>query len=169
MRSANCSLSNSMCVSMTALWLANSRRGGNQVRQLPGCAARESFPEPTSSHPHGGKTRLLSYSRLGLHWRMLQQAHKSTGNKQVEWISALHGICCGRRRYHRLCRPRGVFASDMTGNFALLACHVARGNTLCAGRLAGHGSGGFPGATNPTAAEGDLLPQGAAPRSRVAQ
>ena len=32
--------------------------------------------------------------------------------------------------------------------------------------LAAHFSGGFPGAANPTAAEGDLLPQGTAPGSR---
>jgi uncharacterized membrane protein YoaK (UPF0700 family) len=63
---------------------------------------------------------------------MLQQAHKSTGITRVEWILFCTAFAAGAVDIIGFANLGGVFASAMTGNFALLAYHVARGNTLSA-------------------------------------
>lgn len=63
---------------------------------------------------------------------MLQQAHKSTGITRIEWILFCTAFAAGAVDIIGFANLGGVFASAMTGNFALLAYHVARGNTLSA-------------------------------------
>jgi uncharacterized membrane protein YoaK (UPF0700 family) len=63
---------------------------------------------------------------------MLQQAHKSTGITRVEWILFCTAFAAGAVDIIGFADLGGVFASAMTGNFALLAYHVAQGNTLSA-------------------------------------
>jgi uncharacterized membrane protein YoaK (UPF0700 family) len=60
---------------------------------------------------------------------MLQQAHKSTGITRVEWILFCTAFAAGAVDIIGFANLGGVFASAMTGNFALLAYHVAEGNT----------------------------------------
>jgi uncharacterized membrane protein YoaK (UPF0700 family) len=63
---------------------------------------------------------------------MLQQAHKGTGITRVEWILFCTAFAAGAVDIIGFADLGGVFASAMTGNFALLAYHVAQGNTLSA-------------------------------------
>jgi uncharacterized membrane protein YoaK (UPF0700 family) len=63
---------------------------------------------------------------------MLQQAHKTTGITRVEWILFCTAFAAGAVDIFGFVQLGGVFASAMTGNFALLAYHVAEGNTLSA-------------------------------------
>lgn len=63
---------------------------------------------------------------------MPQQAHKSTGITRVEWILFCTAFAAGAVDIIGFANLGGVFASAMTGNFALLAYHVAQGNTLSA-------------------------------------
>jgi uncharacterized membrane protein YoaK (UPF0700 family) len=63
---------------------------------------------------------------------MLQQAHKSTGIHQVEWILFCTAFAAGAVDIIGFANLGGVFPSAMTGNFALLAYHVAQGNTRSA-------------------------------------
>lgn len=63
---------------------------------------------------------------------MLQQTHKSTAITRVEWILFCTAFAAGAVDIIGFANLGGVFASAMTGNFALLAYHVAQGNTLSA-------------------------------------
>jgi uncharacterized membrane protein YoaK (UPF0700 family) len=63
---------------------------------------------------------------------MLQQAHQSSRLNRVEWILFCTAFAAGAVDIIGFANLGGVFASAMTGNFALLAYHVARGNTLSA-------------------------------------
>jgi uncharacterized membrane protein YoaK (UPF0700 family) len=63
---------------------------------------------------------------------MLQQAHKNTGITRVEWILFCTAFAAGAVDIIGFANLGGVFASAMTGNFALLAYHIAQGNTLAA-------------------------------------
>jgi len=63
---------------------------------------------------------------------MLQQAHKATGITRIEWILFCTAFAAGAVDILGFVQLGGVFASAMTGNFALLAYHVAEGNTLSA-------------------------------------
>src|SRR6266850_2903838 len=63
---------------------------------------------------------------------MLQQAHKSSRLARVEWILFCTAFAAGAVDIIGFANLGGVFASAMTGNFALLAYHVAQGNTLSA-------------------------------------
>ena len=60
---------------------------------------------------------------------MSQQAHKTTGITRVEWILFCTAFAAGAVDIIGFANLGGVFASAMTGNFALLAYHVAQGNT----------------------------------------
>jgi uncharacterized membrane protein YoaK (UPF0700 family) len=63
---------------------------------------------------------------------MLQQAHKSTGITRVEWILFCTAFAAGAVDIIGFANLGGVFASAMTGNFALLAYHIAQGNSSAA-------------------------------------
>jgi uncharacterized membrane protein YoaK (UPF0700 family) len=63
---------------------------------------------------------------------MLKQAHQSTGITRIEWILFCTAFAAGAVDIIGFVNLGGVFASAMTGNFALLAYHVAQGNTLSA-------------------------------------
>src|SRR6266404_5835251 len=63
---------------------------------------------------------------------MLQQAHKSSRLARVEWILFATAFAAGAVDIIGFANLGGVFASAMTGNFALLAYHFAQGNTLSA-------------------------------------
>jgi uncharacterized membrane protein YoaK (UPF0700 family) len=63
---------------------------------------------------------------------MFQRAHKSTGITRVEWILFCTAFAAGAVDIIGFANLGGVFASAMTGNFALLAYHVAQGNTYSA-------------------------------------
>ena len=63
---------------------------------------------------------------------MLKQAHQSTGITRIEWILFCTAFAAGAVDIIGFANLGGVFASAMTGNFALLAYHVAQGNTLSA-------------------------------------
>src|SRR3984893_1533849 len=63
---------------------------------------------------------------------MPQQAHKRTGITRIEWILFCTAFAAGAVDIIGFANLGGVFASAMTGNFALLAYHVAQGNTLSA-------------------------------------
>jgi uncharacterized membrane protein YoaK (UPF0700 family) len=63
---------------------------------------------------------------------MFQHAHKSTGITRVEWILFCTAFAAGAVDIIGFANLGGVFASAMTGNFALLAYHVAQGNTYSA-------------------------------------
>jgi len=59
---------------------------------------------------------------------MFQQAHKTSGITRVEWILFCTAFAAGAVDIIGFATLGGVFASAMTGNFALLAYHVAQGN-----------------------------------------
>jgi uncharacterized membrane protein YoaK (UPF0700 family) len=63
---------------------------------------------------------------------MLKQAHKTTGITRVEWILFCTAFAAGAVDIFGFVQLGSVFASAMTGNLALLAYHVAEGNTLSA-------------------------------------
>src|SRR6266850_3570194 len=63
---------------------------------------------------------------------MLQQKHQASGITRVEWILFCTAFAAGAVDIFGFVKLGGVFASAMTGNFALLAYHVAEGNTLSA-------------------------------------
>ena len=63
---------------------------------------------------------------------MLQQKHQASGITRVEWILFCTAFAAGAVDILGFVKLGGVFASAMTGNFALLAYHVAEGNTLSA-------------------------------------
>jgi uncharacterized membrane protein YoaK (UPF0700 family) len=63
---------------------------------------------------------------------MFQHAHKSTVITRVEWILFCTAFAAGAVDIIGFANLGGVFASAMTGNFALLAYHVAQGNTYSA-------------------------------------
>jgi uncharacterized membrane protein YoaK (UPF0700 family) len=63
---------------------------------------------------------------------MFRHAHTTTGITRVEWILFCTAFAAGAVDILGFVQLGGVFASAMTGNFALLAYHVAQGNTLSA-------------------------------------
>src|ERR1700730_19178260 len=63
---------------------------------------------------------------------MLQQAHKSSRLARVEWILFCTAFAAGAVDIIGFTNLGGVFASAMTGNLALLAFHVAKGNARSA-------------------------------------
>jgi uncharacterized membrane protein YoaK (UPF0700 family) len=58
--------------------------------------------------------------------------HQPIGITRVEWILFSTAFAAGAVDIIGFANLGGVFASAMTGNFALLAYHVAQGNTLSA-------------------------------------
>src|ERR1700730_3402395 len=63
---------------------------------------------------------------------MPQSTHAHIGITRVEWILFATAFAAGAVDIIGFARLGGVFASAMTGNFALLAYHVAQGNMLSA-------------------------------------
>src|ERR1700709_2275829 len=63
---------------------------------------------------------------------MQQPKHRSLGITRVEWILFATAFAAGAVDIIGFAKLGGVFASAMTGNFALLAYHLAQGNTLSA-------------------------------------
>src|ERR1700755_965711 len=63
---------------------------------------------------------------------MPQSTHKHLGISRVEWILFSTALAAGAVDIIGFAKLGGVFASAMTGNLALLAYHVAQGNTLSA-------------------------------------
>ena len=76
--------------------------------------------------------RILSNSHEGLQWAMPQTTQKSIRTVRVAWILFATAFAAGAVDIIGFVKLGGVFASAMTGNFALLAYHVAQGNTLSA-------------------------------------
>jgi uncharacterized membrane protein YoaK (UPF0700 family) len=63
---------------------------------------------------------------------MVHQTHRSIGIRRVEWILFSTAFAAGAVDIIGFTNLGGVFASAMTGNLALLAYHVAEGNTRSA-------------------------------------
>ncbi len=115
-----------MCVSMSVVSPDSRGRGANRFRQFPGCSAAARGTRSSSA------ARVLSYSRAGLQWAMPQTTRKSIRSTRVAWILFATAFAAGAVDIIGFTNLGGVFASAMTGNLALLAYHVAQGNTLSA-------------------------------------
>ena len=63
---------------------------------------------------------------------MPQSSHAHLGITRVEWILFTTAFAAGAVDIIGFAGLGGVFASAMTGNFALLAYHLAQGNMLSA-------------------------------------
>jgi uncharacterized membrane protein YoaK (UPF0700 family) len=63
---------------------------------------------------------------------MPQSTHTRTGINRIAWILFATAFAAGAVDIIGFANLGGVFASAMTGNFALLAYHFAQGNTLSA-------------------------------------
>ena len=76
-----------------------------------------------------GTRRVLSYLNVWLQCAMPQNTRDSL---RTAWILFATAFAAGAVDIIGFAKLGGVFASAMTGNFALLAYHVAKGNTLSA-------------------------------------
>jgi uncharacterized membrane protein YoaK (UPF0700 family) len=87
---------------------------------------------PTIRNQFTGVVRVLSYLRIRLQCAMPQSTHTRAGISRIAWILFATAFAAGAVDIIGFANLGGVFASAMTGNFALLAYHFARGNTLSA-------------------------------------
>lgn len=69
---------------------------------------------------------------MQLQWDVLEQTHKNTDIVRLEWLLHSTAFAAGAVDIIGFASLGGVFASAMTGNLALLAYHVAQGNSRSA-------------------------------------